>query len=133
MPRNRINSFFRTTLSRYKPVNLVSPKFESRFDTFSTDQVEARYVLDPAFMERFMEADALAATRWLSASFLGNEIAIAIERNRPMFEIGALWKPLSEQNLAIVLAELTIILKMVKTLKLNPHTGLGATLPVRPE
>jgi hypothetical protein len=129
MPRNRINSFFRTTLSRYKSVNLVSPKFEDRFDTFATDQVEARYVLDPAFMERFMEADALAHTRWLSASFLGNEIAIAIERNRAMFEIGALWKPLSEENLACVLAELSLILRMVETLKLNPHTGLGATLP----
>ncbi|MDB5492545.1 MAG: hypothetical protein JWO78_2394 [Micavibrio sp.] len=131
MPRNRLNSFFRTTLSRYKPVNLVSPKFEAKFDTIATDQVEARYVLDPAFMERFMEADALANTRWLSASFLGNEIAIAIERNRAMFEIGALWRPLSQDVLAATLAELTLILKIVETLKLNPHTGLGASLPER--
>lgn len=129
MPRNRINSFFRTTLSRYKPVNLVSPKFEDRFDTIATDQVEARYVLDPAFMERFMEADVLANTRGLSASFLANEIVIAMERNRAMFEIGSLWKPLNEENLGAVLAELALILKMVETLKLNPHTGLGAALP----
>lgn len=131
MPRNKINLFFRTKLSKFQPVNLVSPEFEKRFDTISTDQVEARYVLDPAFMQRFMEADTLAATKWLAASFHGQEIAIAIQHFKPLFEIGAVWKPLSESSLASVLEELNLILRMIETLKLNPNTGLGAAIPVK--
>ena len=129
MPRSRMGTKMMTMFSRYGRVNLVSPSFEAKFDTVATDQVEARYVLDPAFIERFMEADALAETKWLSASFREKEIVLAFQRFKPMFEIGALWRPLTEKNLAAVLAELATILKMIESLRLNPHTGLGAALP----
>lgn len=35
-------------------VALVDPRFEERFTVYSTDQVEARYLLSPTFMERLM-------------------------------------------------------------------------------
>lgn len=36
-----------------KKVNLVDPVFKGHFDVFSEDQVEARYLINPAFMEVF--------------------------------------------------------------------------------
>lgn len=36
------------------PVHLEDPVFEHYFDVYSTDQAEARYVLTPGFMERFL-------------------------------------------------------------------------------
>lgn len=131
LPRNATMTFFRTTFSAFQRVKLVSPKFETLFDVMSTDQVEARYVLDPAFMERFMEAGALLGTKWIEASFKDREIALVVQRNKPLFEIGSIFKPLTEDALQNVADELKIILRMVNALKLNPYTGLGAALPSR--
>jgi hypothetical protein len=129
MPRNTTLTFFRSAFSSFERVKLVSPKFEDRFDVLSTDQVEARYVLDPAFMERVMEAGDLLGSKWLEISFRGSEIAFAVQRPRPMFEIGFLWKKLSHESLQDVADELKAVLGLIDALKLNPHTGLGAPLP----
>lgn len=131
LPRNALQTFFRTAFSKFEPVKLVSPKFEAQFDVMSTSQVEARYVLDPAFMERFMEAGRLLGAKWTEASFQGNEIVFAVQRNKPMFEIGWLFKPLTEQSLQHVADELKVVIGLIDALKLNPHTGLGAPLPGR--
>ncbi len=40
-------------LFNVKKVNLVDPAFEKQFDVFSEDQVESRYLVNPAFMEVF--------------------------------------------------------------------------------
>ncbi len=40
-------------LFNVKKVNLVDPAFEGQFDVFSEGQVEARYLVNPAFMEIF--------------------------------------------------------------------------------
>lgn len=132
LPRNALQTFFRTAFSKFEPVKLVSPKFEALFDVMSTSQVEARYVLDPAFMERFMEAGQLLGAKWTEASFHGSEIAFAVQRNKPMFEIGWLFSPLTEKSLQAVVDEIKAVISLIDVLKLNPHTGLGAPLPSRP-
>lgn len=129
LPRNTTLTFFRRLFSSFQKVNLVSPQFESRFDVLSTSQLEARYILDPAFMESVLEAGTLLGTKFLEVSFLGQEIAFAVQRNKPMFEIGSLWTPLTPAHLQSVTDELTLLIKLVEVLKLNPYTGLGAALP----
>lgn len=131
LPRNAAMTFFRTVFSAFERVNLVSPKFEEMFDVMSTSQLEARYVLDPAFMERFMEAGKLLGSKWMEASFTGNEIAFAVQRYKPMFEIGWIWKPLTDKSLESVTNEIKAIITLIEVLKLNPYTGLGAALPSR--
>jgi hypothetical protein len=128
LPRRKMANFFRRQFTPFQPVNLVSPTFEKRFDVLSTDQIEARYVLDPAFMERMMEAAALIDTKDVEISFLGDEIAFAIEHSRPMFEIGWLFRPLKPETLTDTANELQCVLQLVEALKLNPYTGLGASL-----
>lgn len=130
LPRNTTLTFFRRLFSAFEPVRLVSPEFSARFDVLSTDQVEARYVLDPAFMERVLAAGEMLGTKWLEVSFLGQEIAFAVQRNKPMFEIGSLLRGLTAENLQAVVDELTLLVGLIETLKLNPHTGLGAARPV---
>lgn len=129
LPRNATLTFFRRLFTHFETVRLVSPKFEERFDVLSTSQVEARYILDPAFMERLLAAGDLIGTKWIEVSFLGQEIAFAIQRNRPLFEIGALWSRLTAAHLQAVADELDMVIRLIDTLKLNPHTGLGAALP----
>lgn len=126
IPRNAFQSFFRTAFSKFEKVNLVSPAFEARFNALSTDQVEARYVLDPAFIEYFMTASSVAGTKWVEASFRDREIAFAIQRTRPMFEIGWLFRPLSIDALQGCADEIGTVIRLIEALKLNPYTGLGA-------
>lgn len=128
LPRRKMANFFRRQFTPFEPVNLVSPAFEKRFDVLSTDQIEARYVLDPAFMERILHAATLIGTKDVEISFLGDEIAFAIEHFRPMFEIGWLFKPLNAATLAETSNELQCVLHIIAALKLNPYTGLGASL-----
>lgn len=133
LPRNALQVFFRTTFSKFEKVNLVSPSFDDRFNVMSTDQVEARYVLDPAFIERFIEAGDLLGSKWIEASFTDQEIAFAIQRNKPMFEIGWLGRSLTGATLEKTADELRAVIQLVDALKLNPHTGLGASLRPRAE
>lgn len=128
LPRNALQVFFRTAFSKFEKVNLVSPSFDHRFNVMSTDQVEARYVLDPAFIERFIEAGDLLGSKWIEASFTDQEIAFAIQRNKPMFEIGWLVRSLTGTTLEATADELRAIIQLVDALKINPYTGLGASL-----
>ncbi|HEY8189136.1 MAG TPA: DUF3137 domain-containing protein [Micavibrio sp.] len=133
LPRSATQTFFRTMFSSFERVKLVSPKFEEAYDVMSTSQVEARYILDPAFMERFIEAGKLLGSRGTQASFRDREIAFAVQRNRPMFEIGWLFRPLTGKSLEGVVDELKAVIALIDALRLNPYHGLGASLPPRRE
>ncbi len=126
LPRRTVANFLRRQFTTYKPANMVSPAFEKRFEVMTTDQVESRYILDPAFMERVMDATALLSTKDVEISFLGQEMLFAIEHFKPMFEIGSIIKPLTGDQLKAVTNELQILIGLIDTLKLNPYTGLGA-------
>jgi len=128
-PRNRFENFYRTLFSKYQKINLVTPRFESRFSTVSTDQVEARYVLDPAFIECFLDAADIAGTKFIQASFKGQDMILAANHDKPLFEIGHLFRALTPESLAAVRGEIESIEALVRALKLNPYTGLGAVLP----
>ena len=69
---------------RGEPVFLEDPRFNELFTVYSTDQIEARYLLTPGFMERLLELDELLGdTRRgkgsnLYAGFIGGNLLIAI-------------------------------------------------------
>lgn len=124
IPCNFLETFFRSKFSSFQRVKLVSNKFEATYNVISTDQVEARVILNPAFMERFMEAGKTLKSRWVEASFLGNEIVFIIEHRKPLFEIGPLWRPLTEDYLAKTANEINAILHIIDILKINPQVSL---------
>lgn len=124
MPRSKIQTALRTKFSEFSPVNLVAPKWKKKYDVMSTDQVEARVILDPAFIERFMEAGKIFRAKWMEASFKGNEILFAIHRGRDLFEAMPLWKAVTEENLRKITREIEIIFEIIDVLKLNKQIGL---------
>lgn len=96
-----------------EPVRLEDPVFEHYFDVYSTDQVEARYVLTPGFMERFLafgkllmgeefptladlqQPDASGKYRCLdtAVAFTGQDMLIATRSLKNRFEGGSVFKP----------------------------------------
>ncbi|NLX25945.1 MAG: DUF3137 domain-containing protein [Lentisphaerae bacterium] len=66
-------------------VKLEDPVFEKEFAVYSSDQVEARYILSPALMRRMLELRRKAGSN-VYFSFCGGNVNIAISSNKDRFE-----------------------------------------------
>ncbi len=62
-----------------------NPDFEKTFDVYSTDQIEARYLLSPSMMERLFALDR-EFNKNITISFRDSNILIAIPESRNHFE-----------------------------------------------
>ena len=108
-------------LKNLKPVKLESPEWEKRFKAYSNNQVEARYMLTTAFMERFLNLTTAFGTDKAKCSFYDDKIMIAISTKKDLFEFGNLFKPVSKDKFY---EELNSIIEMIDYFKLDTHTGL---------
>jgi hypothetical protein len=78
-------------------VRLEDPEFEKAFQVFSTDQIEARFILTPDFMERLLGLESAFGGRSLRCAFSGGDMVLAVEGRR-LFEAGSMSKPLNDLN-----------------------------------
>ena len=76
-------------------VRLVDPKFEKIFEVFSSDQVEARYLVHPVLMERLMALEESFRGDKIRCAFEWGDLLIAVEGGN-LFEPGDLFKPLPD-------------------------------------
>ena len=105
----------------FEDVKLESNEWQKRFKAYTTNQVDARYLLTPAFMQRFLNLTTAFGTNKAKCSFYDDKIMIAISTRRNLFEVGNLFTPVSGDKLY---EELKSILDMIEYFKLNEHTGL---------
>ncbi|HEV2365069.1 MAG TPA: DUF3137 domain-containing protein [Caulobacteraceae bacterium] len=61
------------------PVGLEDPRFSNVFVAFGSDQVEAREILTPAFMQRLLDLEAAYAGEKLRCAFVGPDVLIALQ------------------------------------------------------
>lgn len=99
-------------------VQLENPEFNEEFVTYSTDQVEARYILTPGMMERLCELNKRCSYT-ISVSFIDSSVFIAFPLNKNYFE-PPVHKTLLDSNL---LQEDTEVIRfmygIIKDLDLN--------------
>ena len=77
-------------------VELEDPILRKHFNVYSTNQVEARYLLTTAFIERFKNLKTAFGTKKIKCSFFfRNKIMFAIS-SKDLFEIGHLYKSLHD-------------------------------------
>ncbi len=69
-------------------VKLEDPVFEKAFAVYADDQVEARYILTPALMERIMGLRSRFG-EGLALSFLGSNVFLCIPMDKPLLEPGS--------------------------------------------
>lgn len=82
---NLINNFFSSFDDDLEKVTLEGTEFGSRFSVYSTDQVEARYILTPSMMERMVQLqDKLKEN--ITYSFVDTNIYVAIPFSHALFE-----------------------------------------------
>ena len=99
-------------------VKLEDPDFESEFAVYSTDQVEARYILSPALMSRIMEFKNKTGGK-VHFSFIGGEVNIAISSNKNRFEPKLFSTVLDIELAREFVEDLQLALDVVEDLNLN--------------
>ena len=70
-------------------VDMVDPRFEDRFTVWSNDQVEARYLVHPEYLERLLAVETAFAGEDLRALFHEGDLLIALKTGN-LFESGSL-------------------------------------------
>lgn len=100
----------------FSRVGLASPIFEKAFEAWSTDQVEARDLLDPVVLERFQELERLFGGKKLRAAFDNGKIYIAIETGDRL-NMGSMFEPLTgEGRVETILAAFDAVFDLIDVL-----------------
>ena len=118
-------SFKKLKLEFNNSVKLEDPEFSKRYNVYSSDQVEARYLVTTAFMERFNNLQTAFGTNKVKCSFYNDSIMFAISTEKNLFEVGNLFCSLSNpKQMRTFFNELASILALVDYFKLNEETRL---------
>jgi Protein of unknown function (DUF3137) len=71
-------------------VKLEDPLFEKAFEVYGTDQIEARFILTPDFMERLLKLEKTFEGKQLRCAFQGGEMLLCVE-GKNLFEPGSMY------------------------------------------
>ncbi|OYT70526.1 MAG: hypothetical protein CFK49_11745 [Armatimonadetes bacterium JP3_11] len=103
-------------------VKMEDPEFERLFKVFSTDQIEARYILTPNMIRRILEFRARTNAP-VRLSFIASRVFIAIPTAHNYFEPPSLFAPVNQllepETIARYFEELRFALAVVDELNLN--------------
>ena len=117
-----IGNFFKGFGQRGERVSLESPEFEKLYEVHSNDQVEARYLLTPTFMERLVEL-ARVFRHTPQLAFVDNRLMIAVNTGEDYFEGGSAFSNLADPKYARALAEeISLVFQIIETLQLQLKT-----------
>lgn len=105
-------------------VTLEDSVFEKEFEVFSHDQLEARYLLTTAFMERMLKVRQAYKSNKIQFSFFDNSLLIAIETSKNMFESTSIFRKTSDRKMIDETFEQFIsVMSIIEFLRLNQRTG----------
>lgn len=99
-------------------VRLENPEFEKHFATYSSDQIEARYILTPLMMESICTLNDRCEDS-ISLSFVGNIITIAFPLSRNYFEAPLFESLMTDGLMKDDLDLVRHIYQVIETLDLN--------------
>ncbi len=74
---------------------LEDPEFEKAFEVHTTDQVEARYILTPDFMQKLVDLERAFHGKKLRCAFAAGEMVICVE-GANLFEPGSMFTPMDD-------------------------------------
>ncbi|MGR8978548.1 MAG: DUF3137 domain-containing protein [Gammaproteobacteria bacterium] len=77
--------FEKWSMNRGELVELENPEFEELFTVYSTDQIESRYILSPALMERLVNFRRKADVK-MHIAFIHSKLFLALSVRENLFE-----------------------------------------------
>lgn len=100
---------------RLEKVRLVDPQFERLFEVVSDDQVEARYLIHPAFCERLMAVERSFEARNIRLAFFGGQVVAVMDAD-DQFESGGIDAARDQDNIRSVIGQIGAIIELSQTL-----------------
>lgn len=88
-------NFMQRWMSTLQRVGLGDSRLEKAFEVYASDQVEARYLIHPVFMERLLELETAFKGKDLRGAFVDVDLLIAVEGGN-RFEIGSMFSNLND-------------------------------------
>ena len=112
-------------------VTLEDPVFEKQFQVYSSDQVEARYLLTPSFMQRLLDIRNVFPDAQIQAAFEQSHLYLAIDTKSAsgdelgFFDVKDMSKPISQQSaIQLFEKELQVFEEIVDGLNLDASTRI---------
>ncbi len=105
-------------------VHLEDTKFNSLYNVESTDQIEARYLLTTAFIERYLNIKTAFKAQYIRAEFKNNKLYLILGVNKDLFAMGNISKKTTAKTFVELFEEIYSVLSLVDVLKLNQNIGL---------
>lgn len=84
--RTGFGSWFKEKATKLKHANMVDPAFEDRFDVYTNDQVEARYLVHPLVIENLVTLSNEYEGQKITAAFFDQSFLILIRSKKNHFE-----------------------------------------------
>ena len=102
--------------SNLQHVGLEDAKFERDFDVYGSDQMEARELVHPVFMERLLALEKAYDGKRLRCGFQDGDLLLAVEgRNR--FELGSMFAPLADpKRVRVVVDDIAEVLRLIDSM-----------------
>ncbi len=112
-------------LKGLEKVNFEDPEFEKKFEVFSSDQIEARYLITPAFMERLKNLTKFFNADSVIAGFSDNSLFLMFEGAENLFEVGSMFEEINLiRDSKRAVKQMNLIFELIDYLKINQRTGV---------
>ena len=110
----------RFSSSSLEQVKMVHPDFENKFEVTTSDQVEARYLLHPAFCERLMDTVAAFHGQNMRLAFTQGRVVLVMETT-DMFESGGIDSGGDDARFAKTIEQIGSLIDLTQTLNERPR------------
>jgi Protein of unknown function (DUF3137) len=113
--------------SKLQRVGLVDSRLEKAFEVYSNDQVEARYLIHPVFMERLLALETQFKGKKLRCAFVAGDLLIAVEGG-DKFELGSMFARLDDISRArVIIADIAGVMRVIEAVLTAEQSALPAT------
>ncbi len=108
-----------------KHTTLEDVVFEKKFDVFTDDEVEARYLITPSFMERLNNMKTAFSADRVSCAFYDKYLLVGLHTSKDLFSLCSLIKPVNDsKQFFTMFEEILSIIKLIDHFKLDQKIGL---------
>lgn len=111
-------------LRKFERTSLEDTEFNKKYFIYTTNQIEARYVLTTAFVERLKNIKFKFAASYLRMRFKNNRITIFASVHKDLFKMAKRGEKTDMRTFDVLFEEIHSVLSLVDELKLNVRTGL---------
>lgn len=104
---------------------LEDPEFNKKYNMYSSDPIEGRYLVTTAFMERFKNMHTAFGSNNAKCAFFDDKVMFSISTHKNLFEIGNIFTPLgNKKEIDTFFKELASIYEIIEYFKLTEKLGL---------